>query len=190
MPMRVQVIWTGDQAVGGGVSQLFFQGVDADAQSQVDAVQDFLDALQPTISAGTRYRIDPEVARFNPADGNLVALNPVTVEPEKPGLNNSSALPRSTQGLIRWRTGSIVNNRTVQGRFFVPGMVINNNQTPGIPTAGFTGPAQAAANLLVADPSAQLAVWSRPRPGFLGSEHTVVSASVWTEWAVLRSRRD
>jgi hypothetical protein len=90
----------------------------------------------------------------------------------------------------------VVNNRIVRGRTFVPGMLEDNNFSPGVPGGNFLTVGLAAATALIDDATANFVIWSRPFEGSetvsprVGTRHGVVQAEVWSEWAVLRSRRD
>lgn len=195
--LRVNTILSGPGVIGGGINQMFFSNGAADAQACTDAVQDFWDALAAQMSNQINYQTDTVVAVFNETDGQLLSQNVVTALPLASGLLTNHMLPTSTQGLIRLGTNGIVHNRQVRGRVFVPGMVEDNNFSPGVPGGSWPSVAQAAINALIADATADLAVWSRPVtvatagvPIRNGSIHDVTAATVWDKWAVLRSRRD
>lgn len=102
------------------------------------------------------------------------------------GSGTGSAAP-SLQGLIRWRTGDYTNGREIRGRTFVPWLAEGVSQA-GRPSAGFLTDATAAAEQLLEDSAAYggAIVYSQTHREIA----TIQTASVWSEFAVLRSRRD
>jgi hypothetical protein len=196
--LRVDVILTGTGVTGGGVNQLFFGNLFADAAACVAAAQDFWDELAKQMSNGVTYRIEDSVANIDQTDGSLTSVHAVTNEPAKLGLLTGTPMSRATQGLIQWKTNSVARNRLVRGRTFIPGPTEDANFPPGVPGGTFLTNALAAANLLLNDATANFVIWNRPLmsegedPVLLepGTTATVTSASIWDQWAVLRSRRD
>lgn len=162
----------------------------ADAAATAQAA--FWGACDTVISSGLNWTTGPVVQVINLAGelvdefvipgGGIIGA----------GGDSMNAAPLSTQGLVRWSTGLIVGGRRLRGRTNVPGVTETGTQS-GRPTTTYTGVLQAAANDLVAA-DVGLAVWSRPNdeanPPKGGAAAAVTGASVWDQWAVLRSRRD
>jgi len=173
---------------GSGSAQLgtmFFEddGV-LTAQHAADAVHDFWDDLSAAISNTYTFAVEGAVDTIDLATGKATGTTAVSVA-SVPGGGSSPPLPWATQGLIEWRTGFYAGGREVRGRTFLPGMM-EYYQTNGVPNAAGLAIFQTAADNLVGVITAQLQVYSR--------KHTLASgvtgATVWTKWAVLRSRRD
>jgi len=103
------------------------------------------------------------------------------------GTNTGTPVPDASQALVQWRTVTITNGRFLRGRTFIPSVALSqvvggNLQAPAVTVI------QNAANALIAS-GAGLVVWHRPIAGSGGSHDAVSTASVWTEFAVLRRRR-
>lgn len=188
--LRVDSIWSGPGVAGGGITQLFFNNDAGDAQACVDAVEDFWNAFMPIMSDRCTVEIADAVYELAPADGSLVGIVPVTSPGAQQGDADGDALPPATQLLIRATTGLIVNNRVVRGRVFIPGMLEANSSDIGEPSSGLVAGANTAAAALVADLTAQWCIWHRPSDTGAGSIGGVTSATAWSKFAVLRSRRD
>lgn len=91
-------------------------------------------------------------------------------------------LPAATMALLQLRTGTFFGGRELRGRIFLGGYTEASN-TAGRPSTTLISTISTAANTLNAS---ALAVYSPTK-----KEWSSVSATpVWTEWAVLRSRRD
>lgn len=190
--LRVDCEWSGTQVRGGGLTQLWFSNPSTDAQACVDAVEDFWTAMASAVSSSTTVRVLPTVPVFNETDGELLSVAGATVQPSIPGTAAGDALPAATQGLLRLVTSQVRNNRLIRGRIFIPAPVENFNLVTGQPNSTYTVDVNAAAAALVADATANWAVFSRP--GGTGSTAglipQIITATCWSEWAVLRSRRD
>lgn len=180
-------------------SNMYFQndGGTSIATSATTWVTAFWTAISPSMAPGITWTTDPEVPTFNQLDGKITKTDAVT-----PGTGTASgadqALPYSNQALIRLLTNQFVNGRRVRGRIFVPGMREVDN-TSGLPSPALRTVLGNAATALITSGTGTLAVWARPfnpdppdplKPARLGSQHAVQTAQVWTQWSVLRSRRD
>jgi len=187
---RVRTIWTGPQVVGGGVTDLYFNGSSGDEDDMVDVVAAFWGALDGDIATGNTATFEPEVVNINEGTGAIISIVTLGVVPAPVvGQSVADQLPTATQGLMRWGTSGIVNNRIVRGRTFLPAMVESNNDN-GQPTTAFGVTADAAALAYIQNGVVLPMIWARPAPGRAGSQHNVLSGSLWSQWAVLRSRRD
>lgn len=105
----------------------------------------------------------------------------------------SETLPSANCLVITWR--SIVFGPRGRGRtFLAPGD--ETQSVDGTPSATVVANAKTHADALIAaavsDPEVELGVWHRPTPSLpsSGSVAAVVQASVTSQWALLRSRRD
>lgn len=188
--LRVNTLWIGLGANGGGITQFFFTNLVGDAQGCVDATQDFWDALLPGINDGTSFEIEPLVTELNDSTGALVSVVPVTTEGVKAGTASGDQAPTATQGLLRLTTGAVINGRILRGRVFIPAVDEFYTASDGNPSSAYRDLLEAAGQALVDDPTASWAVWHRPNGGSAGDAVPVESVSASTKFAVLRSRRD
>lgn len=187
MVMRTKVTMTG---VPGSpyLSVMHWIGSDqTDADGAIAAVAAFWTELEPIMSSDLDWVTEPDVEVLNSATGVLEDVFSVT-SASGSGNDTVERISPATQGLIRWRTGAIENGREVRGRTFVPGITVTGNDD-GQPNASFTSNANSAISEILGG-ATPLAIWHRPNDEGPGAQVTVVSGSPWTQWAVLRSRRD
>lgn len=166
------------------VSTMYFDDGTPSAQDCVDAVGAFWGAVDALIDNEVDWSTQADVENVDPVTGNVlavVATTPVTGT----GAMNASALPFASQGLVRWRTGVYIGGREIRGRTFIPGLTATASDN-GRPLAANQATINAAAAGLIADANCDLGIWSRAN----GQIQVVTSGTMWTEFAVLRSRRD
>lgn len=95
-------------------------------------------------------------------------------------------LPATTQALCQLRTANVVAGRRLRGRMFLPQQTEANNTASGIPSAALVGDVNAALTAMIAASGGKWVVWSRTH----GTYGVIQTANMWSQWAVLRSRRD
>lgn len=187
---RVRSIWSGSMIRGGGVTDLYFFGSTGDEGTFAADVRGLWADLASAFVTGTTVAIDPDVFNIDEATGDVISI--VTLgSPPSPvtGTSAGEPLPPASQGLIQWRTSGVVANRRVRGRTFLPALG-EGGSTLGVPSSGTITLVEDACAAFLSLAS-QPMVWSRPVDGVRpGSMHDVQSATMWTQWAVLRSRRD
>lgn len=180
--LRVTTVFTG---VAGSpyFSIMHFGGVgQTGADAAVAAVGDFWTAIDQYMVTSLSWATEAEVENITPAGALQGVL--VTTPETGSGGDAGQGLPPATQGLIRWRTGVIVSGRELRGRTFIPGLA--ETASDGGPQGTFVTDANAAAAALAAESVGELVVWSRTH----AAAHPVISGTLWSEFAVLRSRRD
>ena len=151
------------------------------AQLAANAVALFWTEMGTSISDELTHQIQSDVLEIDPVTGQQTASYAVTINSPQ-GQNTDERLAYATQGLLRYRTGVFVNGREVRGRTYIPGPVETANGG-GVPLSGYLDQLnEAGAALIAAEP--QFVIWSAP------AEAIVTSASAWSQWAVLRTRRD
>lgn len=189
--VRVDSIWAGPSIRGGGITQLFFGEGSGSAQDAVNAVQTFWNALHGYWAQGNTVSVDPVVTGLNEEDGSLNGVTTTSVAGPIDGNDTGDPAAVLVQGLIRWFTGGVANNRLVRGRTFLPAMTETNNEDAR-PTAGFIAGVELAANALITDAETIFGIWHRPslNPTPDGTFSPAVATSCWNEWSFLRSRRD
>lgn len=169
---------------GGGISTLYSMADLGDAQDFVDGIQTFLGSIADRLNTNLTWKIEDQVDEVQVSDGQIIGQTGVTTATTA-GTDATEALPWATQGLVRFRTGVFSGGREIRGRMFIPGFT-ETASSGGLPSSACRSDVNAAATVLADSTSAQLAVWSRTHSTVAG----VTSASMWDEWAVLRSRRD
>lgn len=181
---RVRTVLTG--LAGSPYLNTFYFDDDSaqTAQDAADAVGAFwtaVDAFLPnTLSWSTEAAVDQLGV-----DGVLTGSTPTSTSNGTGAINAVLHNP-ATQALVRWNTGQFLGGRELRGRTYIPGMSNSTNTSSGTPDPTFTAAVDAAAEGLISDPNSELLVWSKR----WSSSATVAAASVWNQWAVLRSRRD
>jgi len=181
---RITTTITGPAATGGGYNELYLvptTGTMADAH---DAAADFWEAFGVLALSTNTYVTSGDIELVDSATGLITGIESATTR-TKVGQNSGEPLPKATAALVRWRTGTYVNGREIRGRTFLSGL--NEAQSDaGVIAAGTRTALQTAANTLVARTDVNLVVYSRVH--FQAA--VVETANVWSEWAMLRSRRD
>lgn len=183
MPYRVRVEFSGMQGAPWLATHVFQEGAGSAAQA-VAAVGTFWGAVDATMDNEVNWTTLTDVESFDAATGNVTAVTSVTAVTGS-GALALEALPLASQGLVRWRTGVYVSGREIRGRTFIPGLADSANDNGNLAASVATTIGNAA-NALIADANSQLEIWSRVN----GATADVTSASVWSSFAVLRSRRD
>lgn len=190
MPMyRVRTELSAPQG-GPYLSTMFFNEATGTAQQAATAVITWWQAVDNLMANDYTWTVLPEVAVIQETSGLLTSIESVTGNTGV-GIDGSDVLPPANQILVRWLSASVVNGRLLRGRTFVPGLTEAANTERKVSAAWITALDTANAALL-ATANADLVVWHRPStPGGSDGELASVSAaSVWTDFAVLRSRRD
>lgn len=192
--LRVRTTFTGGQGAPY-FSTFYFSSTVPETQADADGANAhtgaFWNSLEGAFTNQLSWATDGNVDVMSP-DGTLTGTFSVTPQ-SGVGAETGDPLPRSNQLLIRWSTGVFVNGRQVRGRTFVPGLT-ELNSTNGAVGASTIALIQPAINTLALAVNPHLVVWSRPcddcTPPRLGEVAGVDSGSVWSQFAVLRSRRD
>lgn len=185
MPLRGHVIWTAP--IGGPFHTYFhfFGDSNTDASNAAAAVANLLEDLAPSISSSVSAQLQDDWIVFDETDGTQTGVHTISGGSPEPGTDSSTLAPVATQGLVRLRTNTFAGGREVRGRVFIPG-VTEASTDGGRPTSAYRNAVDAAFASLRLDPGCQYAVWSKTH----GLLIEVGSETVWSEWAVLRSRRD
>lgn len=196
--LRVETIFTGPPG-SPWLSAMYFAGsTQAAADQAVLDVGAFWGAVDAGMSTSVSWSTQPDVEMIDTESGDLEFVFGTTPQTGS-GASAGDMLPTAAQALVRWRTGGIVNGRTVRGRTNVPG-VTEAFAAAGRPIAAYLSTLNTAAAALIAAPSV-FEIWSRPHtqdfeesptspPTRVGTEHAVSSGSAWQDFAVQRSRRD
>jgi hypothetical protein len=165
-------------------SNLYFDD-EVPPQTAADQVGLFLNAVAALQTTGITCAIEPDIPIIDPVTGQItdvVSVEPPTVTAPVGG---TPALPPANQLLLRLRTAAFLDGRRLQGRCFIP-RIRGSAQSGDVPSTAARGTLEAAADHLISGTGNQLLVWSRKN----GAVSAVEQASTWSQFAVLRSRRD
>lgn len=178
--LRLRVNWTG---LNNGFSVLHFGDAAGNGQVAADAVEDWLDGIRTQMATVQNMVVDTEVEEVDPATGQVTGVESVTTI-LKTGQQAGEPVPQVAQALVRWRTGQYVAGREIRGRTFIPGLGRGTITIGGELTGVASLALQNASTAFVA--ASGIGVWSPARATF----QLATVASVWNEFAVMRSRRD
>lgn len=159
-----------------------------------DAVHAFLDGQKVLTSTAITWTGQSTIDYLDVATGEIQSQAFVSGF-NVTGTNANEQLAPTTQGLVQYVTGVYVDGRQVRGKTFLPGITIDQSENPGRPTAGYLSGTLAQAALYV-NAGVGAAIYSRPRkatqtlPARAGSIHAISGHFTWSQWAVLRGRRD
>jgi hypothetical protein len=131
---------------------------------------------------GTTITLEPDVPIIDSATGGIVGFETISETHQYVGNGTAEPLPPATQLLIEWQTGQVVGGRRLRGRTFI-GCLTEDHSTNGVPASGFAGIVSGAATTLSAE---SMQVYSATHH----ETHGISSVNVWSQFAVLRSRRD
>ena len=170
---------------------MHYQAGGGTAQDAADATEALWNGLDGTFHVSTTATIDAEVLEVESTTGHTTGIEPVTVA-AVPGTAASDPLPQATQMLIRLRTGIFVvsegerpKSHEIRGRIYVPSMV-EVLSTDGLPTSATVSSVNSVLSTWLSDANSVPVVYSRVHREY----PSVSSATMWTKFAVLRSRRD
>lgn len=181
---RVRTVFTGPTG-SPWVNTLFFDEPAGTAQGAANAAAIFWQAVDAVMHTSVSWSTEGDVVLVNEDTG--LATGVVSTETSSgAGSTGTDLLPPATQGLIRLLTGVFNDGRQIRGRIFVPGLTETANTAGGIMDGTTATTIRTAAEALVDDANSALLVWSRS--GL--QAHPVTGASLWSQFAILRSRRD
>lgn len=155
------------------------------AQDLADAWIDFLNTIDIYYVNDLTANVLPEVTVIESTTGLLTGTETVTGA-AIPGVSTGEMLPRTTQALLRFQTDTILVGRRLRGRIFLPGFNEGTNADNGAPDTAVAASVTSEISTLVTAMAGELVIYSRTHL----SGGAVTSASMWSEWATMRSRRD
>lgn len=161
----------------------YFDGGGGSAQNAANDWRAFLSAGVSTYVSGLIFSAITEVGQIDPVTGDLTALTTVSVASQT-FTGAADPMAPVVQGLARWRTGEYLGGREIRGRTSIPRQA-ETDSTLGVPTSTWITTWQARQATLLASALSNHVVWS-PKHGVWA---LTTGASMWSEWAVLRSRR-
>lgn len=184
--LRVTVITNAPQGSPWYANHFFGGTTEGEAVAASDAVRALYGSFDNHRPSTIGSSNDTEVHNIDPSTGQTTEVFDVPQWTEN-GAHSFELLPYATQGLIRWRTGTFVNGRELRGRTFVPGLTEDYN-VAGVPSGGLPALMAGYINTYITTSSAA------GDPAVYSPTHKVAAimtnGSFWSQWAVLRSRRD
>jgi hypothetical protein len=181
MPIwRIRTVWTGPPGAPF-LSTHYFNSLLIVPQLAAEAVDAFWNDCSSHIDDAAVWQIENDVAEIAQDTGDVISVASIGSLGGS-GLAGGEQMPAATQGLVRWRTGQYVGGREIRGRTFIPAPTESHGSS--VPNTEYLQDIAGAAAGLVAMP--EFVIWSKQN----GLAPGVTAASVWNQWAVLRSRRD
>lgn len=154
------------------------------AQAAASAWRAFLSAGVSTYTAGLIFQAVSDVTLVDPVTGDTTGTTPVTLA-SVTHTGAGDTLPPATQGLARFRTGQYIAGHEIRGRVNIP-CQSESDSTLGAPSSSWQTTWNARLATLITGGTYTHAVYS-PKNGCWA---TTTAASMWSQWAVLRGRRD
>lgn len=180
---RVRCVWTGVAGAPWYLNLYSLSGATS-TQQALDAARSLLLAFAQQQHNGVVGNCEADVAKIDSNTGQTVGVATGTVGAQIIGAQ-AGQMPPATQGLVRLLTGLFAGGRQIRGRIYVPGVPTAAN-TNGLPTLAYRTALQSGMDAYRTTLGPSMIVWSRKN----ASVAPVASISVWSSFAVLRSRRD
>lgn len=182
--MAFQFAVRGISASSTEALNLFVLDSTPDSTIVQNAMSAFYNEYADHCNGSVSFTLEPEYREFTPATGQttFVAGYSSVTPWTQVGTSSPTSMPDQTALLVRWKTGTWVNGRQVTGRTYLP--YPSQSTGGGAPSNTVVNDITAQANTLIA--AIDLCIWSRTA----GAVYPITSASVWTEYAVQRRRRD
>lgn len=178
---RVRTVLTGPAGSPWVATHYLDTATSVNADSAVVNVGAFWDDVSPLICNSTTWETEAEVVEYA-TPLTITAFHQTTPESGAGGVA-ANPVPLASQGLIRWRTETIVGNKRVLGKTYIPSIPENRSDVDGgVEAFTVVGLRDAGIALQVQG----LVIASRAADVFA----PVTGTDVWEEFAVLRSRRD
>lgn len=172
---------------GGHVSVMYFVASDpvATQRTNLNTMWTAIKALQST---NTLYDIALSGREIESTTGALTGAWSTGAVLNGAGSNGTTPVPDVAQALIQWRTSQIVNGRFLRGRTYVPG--IATGQVVGGNVAGGAVTILLNAASALAGSTTPPHIWHRPVSGSGGNSYATSSVTIWSEFAMLKRRRN
>ena len=180
---RVRVVWTGVAGTPWYMNLYTLNGATT-VQAALDAARAFIITCQGNARNDSVATIEGDVAQVESSTNQVVGV--ITGNPGAPiqgALTNP--MPPYTQGLLRLLTGTFANGRQIRGRLFIPGAA-EGSSDQGVPVLAYRTAIESAFTTYRTALGPSAVVFSRKN----GTAVPISAHSMWTQWGVLRSRRD
>jgi hypothetical protein len=154
------------------------------AQQAADAWRAFLSAGVSTYIAGMVFANVSDVTLVDPVTGNVTGTTPVVLA-SVTFTGAGDPLPPATSLLCRYRTGEYINGHEIRGRTNISGLTETDNTLGSVSTSTQTTWNARLATLITGGTKVH-AVYSPTNHCWAAT----TAATVSSQWAVLRTRRD
>lgn len=186
MPHEILVDWS---APGGtGFRSVTYWDQNVPIGDQRAALSTFLGGLDLYIDSNCTWLIETTGRVQNDETGTLTGMWTDNTVATGVGAAVGDCVPDAAQMLLRWNASAIVNGRFLRGRTFIPGWS-NTFVTDGNVNVATRTAVQTLINTFIAA-NVGFGVWHRPVASAGGLLSDVASGSSWTDFAVLRRRRN
>nr|CRY97441.1 hypothetical protein [uncultured prokaryote] len=183
--IRLRVLTTG---VAGtpGYSNFYFGGdTTADATDARTRVLAFYTAIKGHFGNTVSWQVDTDVPVIDTVTGNILEVLTVAAGSAQ-GSGSGTLIPLVAQIMVRLKTGVFDGGRQIQGRLNLSYAVDDVLTTSGAVGTIVRTPLDAAANTLIGTGANRWGIYSRKAEAFV----PISTASTWSSFASLRSRRD
>lgn len=182
---RVRIVTTG---VAGSPSymNLFSSAVTVSPVVAHAAAAAFANGFKTAQVSTVTNTVEPDVAAVDTTTDSIVGVTSVP-QVSYVGTGGPNLLPPATQIVVRWLTGAYAGGRQIRGRTFIPYIATVTQAPSGQLTAAAITNMNSAVNAYLAaiGPNGAVVYSRKNLGGFL-----VSSYSVWSQYGVMRSRRD
>ena len=181
---RVRINWAG-MTGAPWVNTLFFDTDGGTAQQAATAAGTFIAALGGEIASAATWTTGGDIETLSILNGQPIASTSVTPQ-SGGGSGGANVVPLADQALVTWSTGQFYNGRQIKGRTFIPALAAGRMTAAGTLTTAVQGVINTAAAALISDTNSRFVVFARGHAAMA----EVTGHTVWSQFAVLRSRRD
>lgn len=182
MTARLTIVSTG---FNGAPAYNTFHGIcadDTDIENWVDTVELLWSNLASNLANGTTATFDGVVERYAVSTGQTTSI--FTASPwTKTGTWGTNKAPGGTCALLQWRTGTYTNGRELRGRSYISGIGDFGNASGTVGSSELSDMTNAATTYASGSLSA---IYSRTN----AEEASISSGVCWSQFALMRSRRD
>ena len=182
---EILVDWT--TPAGGGFRTVTYWEDTASVASQRAALGALLGSVDAFLDSNAVWTIETAGKVLDEDTGILTGVWSEPTAQTGAGATAGQCVPDAAHVLLRFATNTIFGGRFVKGRAFIPGLSTANILDGNLAVATVTGINTALATFVAAAPT--FGVWHRPQGGTGGLHAAIASATVWSEFAVLRRRR-
>ena len=183
---QVDTVWTG-LAGSPYFTQLTFEKQAGNATPIAAAVRTWLNSMSAMLAIGLKAQIGAEQTIIDSTTGQPVGLESSAAQLPVDFTGGTDALPPANQFLLRLATSQFNAGRRLQGRVFIPGTREVDSVNGTVDSTRLTALNTSAAGLVTATATiGKWSVYSRTHKAWA----SVDSATAWSQFAVLRSRRD
>lgn len=183
--MELRTVWVGVAGAPYYTTLRAFHGNDLTAEAFSDAWDAALTSRAVDFPSFMSATIEAELRLIDSVTGLLVGTE-VTTGNTFAGSSSGDPLPRASQGLIKWSTPNIVAGRRLRGRTFLPCIIESFNTSGGKPDGSLLVAWAGVLSTFITACQGELCIWSPTH----GVAAVVDGGTLWSEWAVMRSRRD